>query len=88
MKLEITYPQIVFETKIIDITEDQYEELQDASIKEQASFVFHQLNDIEQSWTPSGKQGILNAMDLGYCQQPKVVRECPSTITIITPNGH
>ena len=68
MKLLISFPQIVIEHKEVEVTPEQAEELlQHSNISERAGFIWSNMTDKEQQWTPNGIRSVESAIDLGYC---------------------
>lgn len=65
-KIKITYPQVYFEEKEIEVTQEQYESLI-LHLENQDGFIWDNLDEREQSWVPDGEKGLSAAIEYGYC---------------------
>lgn len=63
--IKIQFPQIVTETKEIEVSEIDYENIESMSIEEKAQFIWDNISEQEQQWT-EGKKWIENAIECGY----------------------
>lgn len=65
-KVVIKFPQIVFETRIVEVSDEKHEELLHyASDSEKVDFIWENMTEQEQMWT-EGKHWIESSMDAGY----------------------
>ncbi len=71
MKVKISFPQIVIESKEVEVSEEKYEELVNEDLKKQADFVWQNMTEQEQDWS-NGKKWIEDAMDVGYCKIARI----------------
>ncbi|GAL83458.1 hypothetical protein MYP_685 [Sporocytophaga myxococcoides] len=62
IEVEITFPQIVFEKKVVKIPEDQKKKLNN-----EADFIWENLTETEQDWS-GGESAIRSAVDVDYCR--------------------
>ena len=62
--IKIVFPQIVFETKIISVSKEKYEDLMLHHI-DREDFLWDNLTENEQNWT-NGKKWVESSMDAGY----------------------
>jgi len=66
--VKIIYPQIVFETKELEVTEDQKEEIGNFCEEEKVDFIWNNLDDLEKNWIPDDKKGLESAVDCDYAK--------------------
>jgi len=71
MLVRISYPQIVIESKEVEMSEDELFELKEKSSSEQADFIYEKLDENEQNWC-NGKKFIQSALESDYCSIRKV----------------
>lgn len=66
-KIKITFPQIVFEQKEVEVTQEQYEDLiEHSSCSEKAKFIWSNMTDMEKQWT-EGEKWVEGAVDCYLC---------------------
>lgn len=79
MKVKIKFPQIVFETREVEVTEEQHEELIHHSCDEdRVKFIWENMTDQEQQWV-HGKKDVESAVDVGYCGIESVENKSENT---------
>ena len=64
--LKITYPQIVFETKEIEVSDELSEIAINGCCEEKADFIISQITDLDFNWIPEAKKGLISCIDMGY----------------------
>lgn len=70
MKIRILFPQIVIESKEIEVSEDQFENLFEHR-ENVAEFVWANMDEQEQTWT-QGKKWVSHAIEEGYAGVRKI----------------
>lgn len=66
MKVKFQFPTITFETKEVEISDAEWEQLQLSSDWQKAEFIWAKLDDDERDWVPDRMKGIQSALDVGY----------------------
>lgn len=69
-KIKIVFPQIIFETKIVEVSKEKYEDLMEHHI-DREDFIWNNLTENEQNWT-NGKKWIESSLEAGYAGLRKV----------------
>lgn len=72
-KLKITYPQIVFETKEIEVSDEVAENALNGCCEEKADFIISQITDLDFNWIPESRMGLISCVDMGYSTIKEVV---------------
>jgi hypothetical protein len=72
MKVKITFPQIVFESKEVELSDGEFDAVQDLCFHDQVDFIWNNMTEDEKDWCPMGKKGLKDALDLDYCRKPRI----------------
>ncbi len=65
-KVTIKFPQIVIESKEIEVSGYKLEEIMNFCEEERVDFIWENMTEQEQQWT-NGKKWIAAAVDADYC---------------------
>lgn len=64
--LKITYPQIVFGTKDVEVSDEIAEMVLNGCCEEKADFIISQITDLDFNWIPESRKGLISCVDMGY----------------------
>jgi hypothetical protein len=65
-KITISFPQIVFERRTIEVTEDKHEEILNGCLDEKVEFIWDNMTGLEKQWS-QGIEALSSAVDIEYC---------------------